>query len=270
MLPHPPLAPVALVLPQALDLAEEHRDSSLVRTHLIARPSPELQNVGVLLFLLTKVRLRADRSATDVSFVTSDGGTPPVPGGGDTPTERSTSPEPGDDDDDAFVVSDSDLTEEEEEESDAASMSASPPPKKGKGKAASFRLDGGEVDDMPKKWKNGKKTTKIDDVREDTKKYHQAIIRDKENELKKFLGRKLTQGEKNNIRLCVHHPEMQDVWGDLAANVEPIKPVPMEAHPSLKLTLLPFQKESLFWMKEQEKGPWSGGMLADEMGMGKT
>lgn len=44
----------------------------------------------------------------------------------------------------------------------------------------------------------------------------------------------------------------------------------MEAHPSLKLNLLPFQKESLYWMKKQEEGVWKGGMLADEMGMGKT
>lgn len=67
-----------------------------------------------------------------------------------------------------------------------------------------------------------------------------------------------------------YHSELRDVWGDLQNSVEPIKPVMMEAHPSLKLNLLPFQKESLFWMKEQEKGPWKGGMLADEMGMGKT
>jgi DNA repair protein RAD16 len=44
----------------------------------------------------------------------------------------------------------------------------------------------------------------------------------------------------------------------------------MDAHPSLKLKLLPFQKESLYWMKKQEEGQWKGGMLADEMGMGKT
>lgn len=44
----------------------------------------------------------------------------------------------------------------------------------------------------------------------------------------------------------------------------------MDAHPALKLTLLPFQKESLFWMRKQEEGVWKGGMLADEMGMGKT
>ena len=64
-----------------------------------------------------------------------------------------------------------------------------------------------------------------------------------------------------------HHAEIADVWGDLEKNITPVKPVPMEAHPSLKLTLLPFQKESLYWMKKQEEGPWKGGMLADEMGM---
>ena len=67
-----------------------------------------------------------------------------------------------------------------------------------------------------------------------------------------------------------HHAELHDVWGDLASTIKPVKPVAMEAHPSLKLTLLPFQKESLYWMKKQEEGPWKGGMLADEMGMGKT
>lgn len=67
-----------------------------------------------------------------------------------------------------------------------------------------------------------------------------------------------------------YHPELIDIWGNLQEKVVPIQPVMMEAHPSLKLTLLPFQKESLYWMKEQEKGIWKGGMLADEMGMGKT
>ncbi len=60
------------------------------------------------------------------------------------------------------------------------------------------------------------------------------------------------------------------MWGDLTKNIEIIKPVPMEAHPSLKLTLLPFQKESLYWMKKQEAGPWRGGMLADESGWSRT
>lgn len=85
----------------------------------------------------------------------------------------------------------------------------------------------------------------------------------------KRIGRRLTQGEKNGLMLSIHHPELKDVWGDLQANIKVVKPVPMEAHPSLKLTLLPFQKESLYWMKKQEEGPWHGGMLADEMGMGE-
>ncbi|WVQ75250.1 hypothetical protein IAR50_004863 [Cryptococcus sp. DSM 104548] len=92
----------------------------------------------------------------------------------------------------------------------------------------------------------------------------------KEKELAKKLGRKLTNGEKNLIALCMYHPELEHVWGDLETKVAPVKPTTMEAHPSLKLTLLPFQKESLYWMKQQEVGPWKGGMLADEMGMGKT
>lgn len=36
------------------------------------------------------------------------------------------------------------------------------------------------------------------------------------------------------------------------------------------LPLLPYQKEGLGWMINQEMGPFHGGILADEMGMGKT
>lgn len=49
-----------------------------------------------------------------------------------------------------------------------------------------------------------------------------------------------------------------------------IVPTQSAPPPGLKLQLLPFQKESLDWMKKQELGVWKGGMLADEMGMGKT
>lgn len=31
---------------------------------------------------------------------------------------------------------------------------------------------------------------------------------------------------------------------------------------NMKLTLLPFQRESLSWMQKQEHGPWRGGILA--------
>ncbi|TIA73996.1 hypothetical protein E3P92_01431 [Wallemia ichthyophaga] len=89
--------------------------------------------------------------------------------------------------------------------------------------------------------------------------------------LKKELGRKtLTRGEMNQVALGCWHPELKDVWGDLSRDIVPQKPQTLPSPPGLKLKLLPFQQESLYWMKEQEKGPWKGGMLADEMGMGKT
>ncbi|EJT51115.1 hypothetical protein A1Q1_07710 [Trichosporon asahii var. asahii CBS 2479] len=159
-----------------------------------------------------------------------------------------------------------DGSESEAEESDFLSdLSDSPAPKKkGKGKAKASkgrRLDGGESEDLPEAWKGKKRKSRREKDEENAEK---AEIKKMERKLAAELGRKLTQGEKNQIRL------QRDAWGDLEANLEPVKPVPMEAHPSLKLTLLPFQKESLYWMKKQEEGPWKGGMLADEMGMGKT
>ncbi len=44
----------------------------------------------------------------------------------------------------------------------------------------------------------------------------------------------------------------------------------MEAPPELLMTLLPYQKEYLAWAVKQERGDIKGGILADEMGMGKT
>ena len=46
--------------------------------------------------------------------------------------------------------------------------------------------------------------------------------------------------------------------------------VEAEQPPELLSTLLPFQRESLTWMKQQEASMFRGGLLADEMGMGKT
>jgi DNA repair protein RAD16 len=46
---------------------------------------------------------------------------------------------------------------------------------------------------------------------------------------------------------------------------------PEAAQPAgLALALLPFQRESLRWMRRQERSAYRGGILADEMGMGKT
>ncbi|KAG9089301.1 hypothetical protein FRC06_001635, partial [Ceratobasidium sp. 370] len=86
----------------------------------------------------------------------------------------------------------------------------------------------------------------------------------------KLLGRKLTPAERSSVALLVHHPELKDVWGDLEKNIKPVQPRKADQPEGLKVSLLPFQQESLYWMQKQENGPWCGGMLADEMGMGKT
>lgn len=59
------------------------------------------------------------------------------------------------------------------------------------------------------------------------------------------------------------------MWDDLKA--QPIIP-PKEAKQPESITrqLKPFQLEGLNWMREQEKTDYKGGLLGDEMGMGKT
>ena len=37
---------------------------------------------------------------------------------------------------------------------------------------------------------------------------------------------------------------------------------------NMKLTLLPFQRESLSWMQKQERGAWRGGILAVRISLG--
>jgi DNA repair protein RAD16 len=84
------------------------------------------------------------------------------------------------------------------------------------------------------------------------------------------LGRRLTHAEKSTIQLHKHHPELRDAWGDLEAAVGIVEPTKAEQPSGLRVTLLPFQQESLYWMRKQEFGQYAGGLLADEMGMGKT
>ena len=70
------------------------------------------------------------------------------------------------------------------------------------------------------------------------------------------------QAEKSTIALHKFHPDLKDVWGDLERTIKVVEPKKAEQPPNLKVQLLPFQLESLSWFKEQESGPWSGGMLA--------
>jgi DNA repair protein RAD16 len=111
------------------------------------------------------------------------------------------------------------------------------------------------------------------------KKSARSIIRAEEQELVKKLGRRLiqvrtvggtsrihaercAQSEKNTIRLLREHPELKGVWDELETGVKPTTPQKAEQPKNLKVTLLPFQQESLFWMRAQEASVWKGGLLA--------
>ena len=64
---------------------------------------------------------------------------------------------------------------------------------------------------------------------------------------------------------------MEDEFDVLAQETGAHESIPKAEQPDEMTTpLLPFQLESLYWMKRQEHSAYRGGVLADEMGMGKT
>lgn len=70
-------------------------------------------------------------------------------------------------------------------------------------------------------------------------------------------------------KLISKHPVVDTMWEELKA--QPIlSPPPAQQPPSITRKLKPFQLEGLSWMIEQEKSSYRGGLLGDEMGMGKT
>ncbi|OJJ81120.1 DNA repair protein RAD16 [Aspergillus glaucus CBS 516.65] len=65
------------------------------------------------------------------------------------------------------------------------------------------------------------------------------------------------------------HPSIKTMW-DKLKKTPPITPVPAKQPPGISRTLKSFQLEGLNWMMQQEKSEYKGGLLGDEMGMGKT
>ncbi|KAJ3342600.1 DNA repair protein rad16 [Entophlyctis luteolus] len=70
-------------------------------------------------------------------------------------------------------------------------------------------------------------------------------------------------------KLWSHHPELRTVWDELASLPRFI-PENCVQPPDVTVKLLPFQLEGVQFLRKQEQGRFSGGILADEMGMGKT
>ncbi|KAK5111215.1 hypothetical protein LTR62_005243 [Meristemomyces frigidus] len=79
----------------------------------------------------------------------------------------------------------------------------------------------------------------------------------------------LTRKEKERKKLEKSHPGIKTMWDELG-DIPVIKPVPAQQPESINRKLKPFQLEGLDWMVKQEKTHYKGGLLGDEMGMGKT
>ena len=78
-----------------------------------------------------------------------------------------------------------------------------------------------------------------------------------------------TRAQRERKKLEKAHPEIKTMWDDLK-NIQTIKPVAGEQPADISRKLKSFQLEGLDWMKKQEQSIWKGGLLGDEMGMGKT
>ncbi|KAF2824012.1 hypothetical protein CC86DRAFT_355429 [Ophiobolus disseminans] len=73
----------------------------------------------------------------------------------------------------------------------------------------------------------------------------------------------------NRERAEQQHPKLLSMWKDLE-KVPILETQKAEQPQSISRRLKPFQLEGLSWMVRQEKTHYKGGLLGDEMGMGKT
>ncbi|CAI5758920.1 unnamed protein product [Candida verbasci] len=80
---------------------------------------------------------------------------------------------------------------------------------------------------------------------------------------------KISPYERNTNRLFEQHPFLKEVFPHLQTR-DRIKPERAPHPEGMTLKMLPFQLEGLNWLIKQEEGEFKGGILADEMGMGKT
>ncbi len=73
----------------------------------------------------------------------------------------------------------------------------------------------------------------------------------------------------NRERAEQQHPKLRTMWDDLQ-KIPVLEVQKAEQPSSINRRLKPFQLEGLSWMVRQEQTGYKGGLLGDEMGMGKT
>jgi DNA repair protein RAD16 len=86
---------------------------------------------------------------------------------------------------------------------------------------------------------------------------------------KKSNKPKVSVHDRMTAKLFEFHPDLIDVFQNLDS-AEKIIPERAEQPEGMTVQLLPFQLEGLNWLLKQEESIYNGGILADEMGMGKT
>ena len=82
-------------------------------------------------------------------------------------------------------------------------------------------------------------------------------------------SRRDKRAKRERGRLEGQHPQIKTMWKDLEQEPR-IVPVQASQPTHINRKLKPFQLEGLDWMIKQEKSRYKGGLLGDEMGMGKT
>jgi DNA repair protein RAD16 len=82
-------------------------------------------------------------------------------------------------------------------------------------------------------------------------------------------GVRLSRRERERGKLEKSHPEIKTMWTELE-KIPVIKPEPIAQPVSINRQLKSYQLEGVAWMIAQEKTGYKGGLLGDEMGMGKT
>jgi len=83
--------------------------------------------------------------------------------------------------------------------------------------------------------------------------------------------RGMARDEWERRKLEIAHPMVKTLWDDLEREVDIFKPEPGPQPVYINRQLKPFQLQGVAWMRLMEtEGRWKGGLLGDEMGMGKT
>ncbi|EGD97000.1 DNA repair protein RAD16 [Trichophyton tonsurans CBS 112818] len=185
-----------------------------------------------------------------------------------------------------FVISDSESDAESESESDSDSDSEEwfstneeaikiTPKKSFKRKPRNYRADSPadtDLDSVVGMVTDSMDSSQLSDISsiEDSEESDDLGPSDRYRRLERFIGAtKLTRAQKERRKLETEHPQIIDMWERLEQK-SILSPPPAAQPEGINRKLKPFQLQGLSWMLAQEKSEWKGGLLGDEMGMGKT